>query len=366
MSSVFERNPKKTLLFVILVLICGFDLALAHLFPRADSEIRVPSKIYHHDLLPNVRTKLKWGDATYTISTNSLGFKDEIVRAVPRVPSNYRILFIGDSFTEGIGNSFEQTFVGRISHKLLGQAEVLNAGVASYSPKLYYLKVKDLLENRKLIIDEVVVFIDISDIQDEITYSGFNKKVYYGDMAEKFMLDNSIIARWLSQRGVISKVRRFLGFDFVLPNQIDQADFQQHYFQDRGRWTYDPAVYEKWGALGVKFAIKNMDELYRLLSARKIKMSIAVYPWPEQIMHHDLNSRQVTIWRKFCQERNIPFLNYFPVFITSGADASEIVSKYYIKSDVHWNDKGHALVAEQWLKFRCGLGKFESATCFHH
>jgi hypothetical protein len=43
------------------------------------------------------------------VFTDSLGFKDASRRAVP---DRRRILFIGDSFTEGVGLPYEQTFVG--------------------------------------------------------------------------------------------------------------------------------------------------------------------------------------------------------------------------------------------------------------
>ena len=48
--------------------------------------------------------------------------------------------------------------------------EVLNAGVGSYSPIIYWRKIKYLIEDVGLRFDEVVVYIDISDAQDEASY----------------------------------------------------------------------------------------------------------------------------------------------------------------------------------------------------
>jgi len=366
MSSVFERNPKKALTFVIIILVWGLDFAVAHLYIRPNTSIRVLNKTYHHDLLPNAITKERWGNTTYLILTNSLGFKDETARNVPLFSSKYRILFMGDSFTEGMGIPFGQTFVGLIGKKLEGQAEILNAAVASYSPKLYFLKIKDLLENKMLKFDEVAVFIDISDVQDEIVYSGFNNKTYIGARIKKCILDNSVIGRWLNQRGIIKIFREYLGLDYVLPSGIDPNMFRKNYSLERGRWTFDPIVYNKWGAIGVDLALKNMDELYMLLAARNIKMTVTVYPWPEQIVNGDLNSIQVGIWKKFCHERNIPFLNLFPIFIPPGIEASKMVLDNYIKGDDHWNEKGHEITADQWIKFRCDKRNIAKSTCFQH
>lgn len=362
MPSLFERNPKKTLLVVILALMALLDFTMAHFFPRMDSGIRTPSKAYHHDLLPAAQEHSKWGDATYLFTTNSMGFKDKTTRTIPKTTNEYRILFIGDSFTEGIGYTYAQTFVGLIHQQLQDHVDVLNAGVSSYSPKLYLSKIKYLIEEKKLSFDEVALFMDISDIQDEIVYAGFSERVYYGDRLEKFALDNSVIARLLERKGMISSLRSILGLSPNLLGGIDPIGFQRNYNSERGRWTYDPSVYEgKWGAAGVGLAVKNMSELHKLLLERNIKLTVTVYPWPEQISQRDLESRQVDIWKKFCQERKLTFINLFPAFFHLDSDSSRTISEYYIKGDNHWNNRGHAVVAREWMKSRCPDGW---AECF--
>ncbi|MBU1446746.1 MAG: hypothetical protein KKF58_00400 [Gammaproteobacteria bacterium] len=295
-------------------------------------------------------------------TTNSLGFKDRSTRQIPIKANKYRLLFIGDSFTEGIGYSYEKTFAGLIDEKLHNSVDVLNAGVASYSPKLYFSKIKYLVEEKKLSFDEVALFIDISDIQDEIVYGGFSNIVYIGDQFEKIALDNSMIARVLERKGIISKLRSVMGLNPKLPENLDPNEFQRNYNSERGRWTYDSVIYDgKWGAAGVELAVKNVDDLYKFLLARNIKLSITVYPWPEQIIQHDLDSKQVHIWRTFSQERSLDFINLFPPFFSLDSDPSKIVSGYFIKGDNHWNASGHAVVAQHWMQARCPQGL---AGCF--
>ena len=85
--------------------------------------------------------------------------------------ANRRILFIGDSFTEGVSLKYEDTFVGLIDSALKKEKiDVLNAARASYSTIIYWRKIKYLIEDIGLKFDEVVVFIDISDAQDEGFY----------------------------------------------------------------------------------------------------------------------------------------------------------------------------------------------------
>ncbi|MEM7394580.1 MAG: hypothetical protein AAF492_19775, partial [Verrucomicrobiota bacterium] len=130
---------------------------------------RVPSKIFHHGLAPNIKMdKAVWGHLTYKIRTNSLGLKDREPRTVDLKSPGNRILFIGDSFTEGVGYSYEETFVGRIADALAEEKiDVLNAGVSSYCPIIYWRKIQHLIEDENLEVDEVVVYIDISDTYDE-------------------------------------------------------------------------------------------------------------------------------------------------------------------------------------------------------
>ena len=88
---------------------------------------------------------------------------------MPLKSASRRILLIGDSFTEGIGQPFENTFAGLLAQegaKRANKVEFLNAGVASYSPTIYYAKIKYLLD-KGLQFDEVVLLSDSSDVEDE-------------------------------------------------------------------------------------------------------------------------------------------------------------------------------------------------------
>ena len=46
---------------------------------------RIPSEIYHHDLMPNVDVVEKWGDLLeYRIITNSIGFRDKYKKKIEK------------------------------------------------------------------------------------------------------------------------------------------------------------------------------------------------------------------------------------------------------------------------------------------
>jgi hypothetical protein len=68
------------------------------------------------------------------VRINSKGLRDRDI-SYERAPSTTRILMLGDSFTEGWGVPFEQTFSKRIERLFADRgikAEVINAGVGNY------------------------------------------------------------------------------------------------------------------------------------------------------------------------------------------------------------------------------------------
>lgn len=155
-----------------------FDFLIGNLFPiNRHNFFRTSHFYYHHDLLPNTKAIASWGGVKYRMYTNSLGFRDSCRQSIPLKGSKYRILIIGDSHSEGVGMSFAKTFMGQLPQFIdTSKIEVLNASAVSYSPKLYYLKTKYLIDQIGLQVNEIVVMIDQSDLQNELAYQPYQPK----------------------------------------------------------------------------------------------------------------------------------------------------------------------------------------------
>src|SRR5678809_1408704 len=136
------RVRRKVALMLAVFALCDFAAGrlATHLNPaltaarvaEIERGMRIPSPIYHHDLGVRVNATVYW-PGRVPVFTNSLGFRDRSQREVPLKAPGRRVLFIGDSFTEGIGVAYEQSFVGRIEDELRPQGiDVLNAGCVSY------------------------------------------------------------------------------------------------------------------------------------------------------------------------------------------------------------------------------------------
>ncbi|MDD5670253.1 MAG: hypothetical protein PHN49_01300 [Candidatus Omnitrophica bacterium] len=385
-DNIFERHPGVTSFFVILIIVFTLDFFVAKMytlingypFSKLPEEIertyRIHSRSYHHDLARNKCVNgARWGYITYKVCTNSLGFKDNNVRVVPLASEKDRILFIGDSFTEGLGVEYKDTFVGLIGSELSeGGIEVLNAAVLSYSPAIYWRKIKYLIEDVGLKFNEVVVFIDLSDIDDEANVYrvdefdnvlNVNPHVFAQEGAIKVRLDepgriwshaklllsnNSILMYFILRR------IRHVSQGMVFYKNIDELEKRKMVWNSgRCNWTIDKEVYEEYGEKGLKKAELYMDKLHDLLSGHGIGLTIAVYPWPEQIYYGDLDSIQVSFWNEWCAKHNVNFINYFPYFVTckNAAEAKSVIERFFIKGEYHWNENGHRLVADVFLDF---------------
>ena len=358
-QSWFERNPKKTLFTFVLVMIVTFDLLAGRLFIPTDyHSFRTPHPVYHHGFYPNMKTFTKWGDRVYPMATNSMALIDRSPREIPLHKGKKRIVLLGDSFTEGVGVSYEESFSGKLQALLQNQGvEVLNAGTVSYSPKLYYLRMKYLIEQKKLQFDELIVLIDISDIQDEILYQSFNpgeeniysvgcKKIHKKFTAVSFLYFSlfDILKRIKKRSKAFEDDTRWADIN-VWKAQLNPELMESiGYYKIRGLWTIDSSIFKQWGKRGLEMATRNMSKLVALCKMNHINITIAVYPWPEQIHYNDLNSIQVRHWENFANKHQTGFINLFPVFIT-GEDPRIVYKKYFIFGDEHWNDRGHTLVA---------------------
>jgi hypothetical protein len=323
----------------------------------AEKKYRVASPVYHHDLAPMASvTDAMWGPHRYAVYTSSLGFKDASPREVPLTSSSRRVLFIGDSFTEGIGVDYPRTFVGLVDERLRARGvEVLNAGVSGYSPVIYYAKVKHLLETVGLRFDELVVYLDISDAQDEAMYYRLAGDgtvtalpVPVSPIEMRNYLGKGALVRFLDERTTLTKVLAFSLRDRRL--RLHPTDpFARAVDLYRGGWTFDPEAFDGYGRAGLESMTTYMDRLLALVRARGISLTIAVYPWPGQIMFDTTGSRQVVHWRDWAAKNGAGFVDHFPDFLTG--DRREQVARYFVRGDVHWNEQGHALVARRFLSY---------------
>ena len=346
---ILKNNSIKILFITSISLFVLFDITVKNLinYYNNGNKYIIENPIYHHDLKKNFVQENYFQFKKYKIITNSLGFKDSEIRNIEKNSSKRRIIFIGDSFTEGVGLNYENTFVGIIDKYLSKYSIlVLNAGVSSYSPKIYYRKIKYLIENEGIKFSDLVVFIDISDIEDE---------------ALNYLIDenNNIISRKKNnplKNSPYNYIRNFLSDNtFIIFNSLsiikqvikptpDHIKLKSLKI-DRLDNTYSNYGFEE--------SIKYMNKLYDLCTKNQINLIVSIHPWPTQILEEDLNSKQVQIWNNWSMQKKIKFINNFPLLVKkniSNEDKKKIIDKYYFKNDVHFNINGNKIIANHFIK----------------
>jgi hypothetical protein len=316
---------------------------------------------------PNCTCTRTWLKDSFNFTTNSLGFRDVTTRQVPATDIRPRVLMLGDSELEGM-LAWEDSFVGTIEN-IFPQYDFLNAGVEGYSPSTYLTTARMVLQ-KGVHFDEAIVFVDISDVQDEAAYfhdadsSGavaiprakYTDSSWYSDLRlginQHFGLTDSVFdffEHLLVKLGVYHLNVGHGGNEFDLV---------------RSAWTYRPVSdtlpYETgYAPLGVDGGIakekQKMDLLWQELKERNIPISIVVYPWPAQLVHDNADSRQVRIWRDWCRDRCKRFITVFPAFYDAKAKCDPLhpgcwYDNYFIFGDTHYNARGHGLVAAALTK----------------
>ncbi len=410
MQSVFDKKPKMTILVIVIILLIIMDFSLSSIYSKIKENrervgLGISHQNYHHDFIKNGYSAESGRLGDYDLYTNSLGFKDKSNRKIARKTDNRRIVFIGDSFTEGILLNYQDTFVGIIDSTVSSQnVEVLNAGRVSYSPIIYWRKLQYLIENVKLKFDELVVLIDISDIDDEASYYDLSDENNVVDQIVEPIVDPIVEPRdygisWFISNRNIENIRLFLRNNFTIIsgginwlhdilfrdslelqnaiekpiNDLDDVEVDSLISvkvdntwdlvlsDRRANWTIDDKYYQEYGVRGKPRMIKYMDKLVHLSKENGIELTVVVYPWPSQIWYEDLNSIHVQIWQDWCEQNNIELINLFPSFVEvnrSEEQKLEIISKYYVPNDLHFNKEGNKLIADELLKLYFNISEY--------
>lgn len=368
----FEQYPKTTLVLLVGTLAVLLDgIAGALFIPGNDHDFRVYDPYFHHGLLPNQAQVTHWGPIAYPIATNSLGFRDAIAREVPLTSDKHRILFMGDSHTEGVGVSFAESFTGRLIAQVdTTQLEILNAAAVSYSPKLYYYKTKYLIEEVGLAFDQLYVFIDVSDVQNEYAYEQFHPGTSaFGAVAswlDKKLKTFSLLYFATTQLYLEQKKKKF--YQQVSQQQLahnNTVDIYHTFFSDFDddvllnnpqfhatltEWYSDESLYRRWGKKGTEWMTVYMQKLADLCHQRSIRMTVVVHPWRTHVMKGEVDDRHTHHWRSFTQENDLPFISLYPVFINE-LPPEEVIASAYIPDDNHWTAVGHRWVADKLFSF---------------
>jgi hypothetical protein len=333
---------------------------------RCDCVARDP--VRNHAFMPSCTCIANWGKDSYELFTNNLGFRDEQVREVPLADARPRILVLGNSFTEG-KTAWHNSYVGRVAAHF-PQYDFLDGGLSGYSPS-NYLNTARMVLAKGVEIDEVILFIGVNEVRDEaamyqdIDASGAvtltKPEASYSRLP--WSVRKHLPTRLPLTYSIFGFLEQFLvrhGYYHVTVTHPELPVFDL----EASAWTYRkvnethtwPSGYAPLGVEGGIAKMKaKMTLLWQELEKRNIPISVVVYPDPAQLLHETTDSRQVRIWRDWCEGKCKRFISLFPAFFAAKNrcpwdQPGCWYLNLFIFGDIHYNAAGNALVADAVMK----------------
>jgi hypothetical protein len=334
-----------------------------------------------------------WAGRMIRFYTNSLGWKaDRPGVEVQKRSALTRVVFLGDSFAEGVGCPQEETASG-IAERALNRGgrrfEVLNGGRASYSPLLEYQRLKRFYRGGYE-ADVVVVFFDLSDLQDEISYTRRYRFAPDGE-PERFagLRYQPFLRAFYNQSALVRSLRRAAGNRIEAPP--GSADLAEELRQEaspmsvermltlspaafntvRSNWVGHAPSLAGWVQEGFRLSFESLLRIERLTKAHGSRLYVVVYPWPQLLYQREDPAYLATLERKFprwfayrrallgtrpaptvsayrsravdfCHRAGIEVIDLFPDF-----ERNAEWHRLFLAGDVHWNEAGSRLAGER-------------------
>ena len=314
-------------------------------------------------LKKNCHAKEKWVRQvkSYDVYTDSNGFRFSGKKNDESGKEKIAVFF-GDSFTYGMGLEYKKTFVGLIENKKK-EYKLLNLGVPGYSPSVFNYQLKKLLKN-KLIPDKIFFVLDISDVSEEASQWGIDKKIDHPiqiTMAEDENLknkdENKFKENFKGSRLIARSINNFFrNIRFNISNLEEKKKIPG--YSGWGNFLYmdlEDTDQNLWKPLGFNKAIakieKNTKEISLIANSINAELYLVIYPWPDTLHY----GQKKFNWEKFSEElcENVnctKLINLFPDFIDVKENFDDWLTRLYIGGDLHISEYGQKVVAERLLK----------------
>ena len=228
---------------------------------------------------------------------------------------NFDYVFIGDSFTEGLGINFNDTFFGLLKNKFKNK-DFLNLAVSGYSSSIYYNKLRFFYENGYN-FSEIFIFLDTSDIFDEIYRykNDLNNKTSFNFSNEQIndLLDDN---KRLIKNIYYKFPTTFFLLNFIF-DLIPRFEFIDKYYlnlminHNFGKWSYGKS--DLFNSENIKKSLsKNRYYVEKIINIAKInnsKITFVIYPWPGHLYSKNIDNIYNKYWSDFFRNRNEQLLN---------------------------------------------------------
>jgi lysophospholipase L1-like esterase len=283
---------------------------------------------WYHVRQENLIARYHQSEFNYEIRTNSLGLRD-IEHPLGKAPGELRILAIGDSFTEGQGAPFDQTWLSVLGRNLnrpeaTRQYTIMAAGVAGSDPFYEYRLLVDKLFAYQP--DLVMMVVNGNDVVDVILRGGEERFLPNGRV--KGVEPPSKIVTWLYTNSHFARFVLFEAFDYT-HLMITKSE--------RGRRAVE--------ALGkIEALIVRLD---KLLKNKGVGFILVVLPSRQDVernRYNDLHNMQGLL--DFSRAHGIRTIEVKPYLMAKLADGDVELDEMFWRMDYHFTPLGYRYMGE--------------------
>lgn len=247
------------------------------------------------------------------ITCNNEGLRD-IDHPVKKEENEYRIICLGNSFTESIGTSQDSTWPKLLEYRLKSTTKnkltVFNAGKAGSDPFFEYILLKERL--LKYEPDLVLLTLGSSDFDFFTFRGGFERFTTEGFQFRKG-------PQW----------EKLYAVSYIFRLYINDCLHYKRFLL--------PEDYKKDSIKAIKDIDQCTQQFYQLSLVNKFKLVIVFYD--------DEDNRYTFLMNKLKQEKMIPVIDLFEYNKNIEKISRLNNSKYYWPIDGHYNAKGYDLLA---------------------
>ena len=273
-------------------------------------------------------SKFKFTNKEFSLDTeiNAEGFQGKLF-SIKKNEGEFRILFLGDSFTFGIGSPRDKSFVNVVESylseiKTTKQIQIMNAGIPGSDP-IFYLQIlkRQMLKYKP---DLVVMMINSSDVIDIARRGGNERFDDFGNMKPRERpWYYSLYTNLHLFRAVLSGV---LHYDFNLMS---------------------PQVFKERTNMSIELLTKCGVELEALAKEENFKKLIIFHPYPIDIMNKHVPHALLTVKDKL-KASGVESFDITPD-MASRISAKRLEDLYW-PIDLHFNQEGYKEIGISILK----------------
>ena len=341
-----QFNLRKYLLYFLIIFFSS-ELYLRIIKSGFNVQPINPSALIHHEHPKNFQFRAyhplnEWGD--FLISFDEFGNREMegICKKDTIFKSN--IIFLGDSFTEAIQVSNNNSFTGLVQKEFCNKKiKISNLGVTSYSPVLSYIQLKgQLVRNKKINFKNstLIHILSENDAKDD--------KKYFKQIKFKPVKNNLSGIPYIDSKKRISILkslsRNFYTIRFmrriILTMKVNILDKRKKiHFPDEERIfsATDKCYLENKDLEITKDFINKIGSLAKTYEVRYLLTAVPDNP---------KNSKRTNYacYKKVALDSNIKF-------IEAPEELFENPTRYYFQKDLHLNILGNKILSNKIINF---------------